>query len=199
MAAGVSVAPEAEQQQYQRVPELTTSADLLLSCHETMEEDEEEAVAPFGSPRQPRRPQQQDDSSTNAPPVKALRDMTLVEDDRILQNLLQMEKSSLPSAPDYFRFVQKDLRPPMRRIVAEWMLQVCQELQCQPEVFTLAMNYMDRFLARCRVRKASLQLLGSVCLMVASKFKETCPVLGERLIFYSDFSIGSEELKVGRK
>lgn len=133
----------------------------------------------------------------SAPPVMGFRDPALVRDDRVIQNMLRLEKKSLPSAPDYFRFVQtRDITPAMRKMVAEWMLQVCQELECQPEVFSMAMNYFDRFLACCRVRKSSLQLIGSVCLLVASKFKETNPILGERLIFYSDFSIGSEEIKV---
>ncbi len=141
------------------------------------------------------------DDGSCAPPVRALRDLVLRRDDRVLQNLLRAESRSLPTAPDYFRFVQRPqcVAPPMRKIVADWMLQVCQELQCQPEVFVLAMNYFDRFLARCRVTKGSLQLIGSVCLLLASKFKETCPILGEKLIFYSDFSIKSDEIKVRRQ
>ncbi|CAB4064458.1 CCND2 [Lepeophtheirus salmonis] len=128
-------------------------------------------------------------------PVKALNDPVLYKDDRILQNLLRLEENYLPSTPDYFKYVQKDISPPMRKIVGDWMLQLCQELSAAPEVFCLAMNYMDRFLSRCRVDKSKLQLVGAVCLLVASKFRETRPILGERLIFYTDFSITSEEIK----
>merc|ERR1719189_1326203 len=71
---------------------------------------------------------------------------------------------------------------------------VCQELGCQPEVFCMAMSYMDRFLAQCRVTKSKLQLLGSVCLLLSSKFKETCPIPGEKLIYYTDYSITSSEI-----
>lgn len=188
MAAGVSVpsedGPASRPASVRRVTDL---ADLR--CSEKFE-------APCSPMQQDKAPSE---SSSSAPPVRAFRDLTLVRDDRILHNLLRSERRSLPSAPDYFRFVQREIAPPMRKIVADWMLQVCQELQCQPEVFALAMNYFDRFLARCRVRKGTLQLLGSVCLLLASKFKETCPILGEKLIFYSDFSIGSDELKVGEK
>jgi len=133
------------------------------------------------------------------PPVRALRDLALVRDGgRVLRNLLRAEKKSLPSAPDYFRFVQRagEVSPSMRKVVAEWLLQVCQELQCQPEVFCLAMNYFDRFLSRLRVRKGVLQLIGSVCLLLASKFKESVPVQGERLIHFSDYSITADDIKV---
>ena len=130
------------------------------------------------------------------PPVHALRDSTIIKDIRVLRNLLKMEDSYLPGCPDYFKLVQKDLQISMRKIVADWMLQVCQELGCQPEVFCMAMSYMDRFLAQCRVTKSKLQLLGSVCLLLSSKFKETCPIPGEKLIYYTDYSITSAEITV---
>ena len=130
------------------------------------------------------------------PPVHALKDATIIKDIRVLKNLLKMEDNYLPGCPDYFKFVQKDLQISMRKIVADWMLQVCQELGCQPEVFCMAMSYMDRFLAQCRVTKSKLQLLGSVCLLLSSKFKETCPIAGEKLIYYTDYSITSAEITV---
>jgi hypothetical protein len=129
-------------------------------------------------------------------PVRAFTDWTLIRDDRVLQNLLKLEELYLPSTPDYFRYVQMEVTPSMRKIVADWMLQVCQELHSQPEVFCLAMNYMDRFLARCPVKKSQLQLVGSVCLLISSKFKETCPIPGEKIIFYTDYSITQQEIKV---
>ena len=87
----------------------------------------------------------------------------------------------------------------MRKIVTEWMLQVCQECRCNTDVFLLAVNFMDRFLARVQgVPKTRLQLIGTVCLLISSKFKETVPMSGERLIFYTDFSITAEELRVSK-
>ena len=133
---------------------------------------------------------------SSAPPVRSLRDSCLVTDLRVTSNLLRQERNSLPGTPDYLRTVQEGLQPQVRTVVIEWMLDVVRELQCQPEVFTLAVNYFDRFLAQCFVRKSSLQLLGCVCLLLASKFKEACPILGERLIYYSDFSINAQELHV---
>ena len=63
-------------------------------------------------------------------------------------------------------------------------------------LFALAVNVMDRFLCQCPVRKSQLQLVGSVCILIASKIREPCPIPGQTLIVYTDYSITSEELKV---
>jgi len=127
--------------------------------------------------------------------VRAQVDRTLTADDRVLINMIRNESRYLPGKPDYFRYVQADIKPHMRKIVSDWMLEVCQELCCQPEVFCLAMSLMDRFLARCRILKGQLQLLGAVCLFLASKFKETAPIPSEKLVMYTDFSVSLEEIK----
>ena len=59
-------------------------------------------------------------------PVKAFKDLRLLKDDRILKNLLRLEEESIPAIIDYLRNGQPDLSPSMRKIVADWMLQVCQ-------------------------------------------------------------------------
>lgn len=127
--------------------------------------------------------------------VKAQVDRTLTSDDRVLYNMVRNEHRYLPSNPDYFRSVQVEIKAHMRKIVADWMLEVCQELCCQPEVFCLAVNLMDRFLARCRLQKSQLQLLGAVCLFLSSKFKETAPIPSEKLVMYTDFSVTLEEIR----
>jgi len=127
--------------------------------------------------------------------VKAMVDKTLTSDSRVLHNMIKNEHRYLPSNPDYFRYVQREIRPHMRKIVSDWMLEVCQELSCQPEVFCLAVNLMDRFLARCRIQKSQLQLLGAVCLFLSSKFKETSPIPSEKLVMYTDFSVTLEEIR----
>ena len=54
---------------------------------------------------------------------------------------------------------------------------------------------MDRFLARVRIVKNQLQLLGATCLFLASKFKETCPITSEKLAMYTDFSVSPEDIR----
>nr|XP_042699844.1 G1/S-specific cyclin-D2 isoform X1 [Chrysemys picta bellii] len=127
------------------------------------------------------------------PMRRALPDPNLLYDDRVLHNLLTIEERYLPQC-SYFKCVQKDIQPFMRRMVATWMLEVCEEQKCEEEVFPLAMNYLDRFLAVVPTRKCHLQLLGAVCMFLASKLKETIPLTAEKLCIYTDNSIKPQEL-----
>ncbi|ELU00327.1 hypothetical protein CAPTEDRAFT_54530, partial [Capitella teleta] len=127
------------------------------------------------------------------PTKRAFLDPTLLKDCRVLRNLLAAEDKYQPS-PSYFQCVQTDIQPYMRKMVAAWMLEVCEEQKCEEEVFPLSMNYLDRFLSVVNIKRTQLQLLGSVCMFIASKLKETIPLSAEKLVTYTDRSITMEEL-----
>ena len=94
------------------------------------------------------------------------------------------------AATDYFSQVQNnELRPHMRKEVAHWMLEVCEAEHCQPEIFCLAINYLDRFLSLCKIAQSQLQLLASVCLLVACKVRGHVTLPASKLVEYSDFNL----------
>lgn len=55
---------------------------------------------------------------------RAFEDKVMLEDERVISNLLQMEERFLPSG-GYFTS-QPEVKPYMRREVAQWMLEVCE-------------------------------------------------------------------------
>ncbi|KAI1296543.1 G1/S-specific cyclin-D3 [Halotydeus destructor] len=116
-------------------------------------------------------------------------DKNLLESPKVLERLMSIEGHHLPPCPSkVYSNVQTKVQIHMRKILANWMLEVSEELECNNCVFPLAMNYVDRFLAIMTVNKEQLQLLGSVCLLVASKLRQSRPIHPETLVFYSDYS-----------
>ena len=87
----------------------------------------------------------------------------------------------------------------MRKIVSDWMLDVTSEQGCQPDVFPLAVNYLDRVLSRVAIKKSQFQLLAATCLFLASKLKETVPLPAEKLVVFADFSVTVEEITVNKQ
>ncbi|XP_039499448.1 G1/S-specific cyclin-D2 [Drosophila santomea] len=138
-------------------------------------------------------------ATTDEPPATdnvntAIGDPTLYSD-RCLENFLKVEEKHHKITDTYFS-IQKDITPPMRKIVAEWMMEVCAEENCQEEVVLLALNYMDRFLSSKSVRKTHLQILAAACLLLASKLREpSCRALSvDLLVVYTDNSIYKDDL-----
>lgn len=78
------------------------------------------------------------------------------------------------------------------------LLQVCEEQACEDQVFAVAINFLDRFLCACVVQRTQLQLLGAVCLLLASKLRQCRPLSIELLAYYTDYSVGAQEIKVRR-
>jgi len=60
-------------------------------------------------------------------PQRAFKDDELLDDPRVLQNLLDTEERYMPPTSNFL--FQKDLRPYMRKVVAEWMFEVCVDLK----------------------------------------------------------------------
>ncbi|SCV01055.1 LANO_0F09934g1_1 [Lachancea nothofagi CBS 11611] len=64
------------------------------------------------------------------------------------------------------------LRPSLRAILIDWLVEVHQKFQLLPETLYLAINVMDRFMSLRKVSMAKLQLLAVSSLLIAAKFEE---------------------------
>eukprot|EP00096_Caligus_rogercresseyi_P011784 TRINITY_DN4757_c0_g1_i1.p1 TRINITY_DN4757_c0_g1~~TRINITY_DN4757_c0_g1_i1.p1 ORF type:complete len:322 (-),score=118.79 TRINITY_DN4757_c0_g1_i1:278-1243(-) len=127
--------------------------------------------------------------------IKSYEDPALIGDFRVLQNVLLSNSSSGPSEVDYMSY-QSEVTASMRKIVTDWMLEVCEEEHCHGEVFHLSVTYLDRFLSATKdvVQKSNFQLLACACIFLASKFKESSPVIADKLSVYTDFAFSSREI-----
>merc|ERR1712045_1072956 len=91
--------------------------------------------------------------------------------------------------------IQTIIKPHMRKIVCDWMLEVCEDQGCVPHVLHTAINYLDTFLSSYHLDKKYFQSVGSGCLLLASKFTEVRPLSTEKLSLYTDRSVSPSELK----
>ncbi|KAK8750225.1 hypothetical protein OTU49_015322 [Cherax quadricarinatus] len=124
----------------------------------------------------------------------ASEDPTLTRDARVLDNMMQLQLFNVPPQ-NYFKHIQSDIQPYMRKVITRWMLEVCEEQACEDRVLVVAINFLDRFLCSCVVQRTQLQLLGSVCLLLASKLRQSRPLSVDLLAYYTDYSVSAEEIK----
>ncbi|XP_026810881.1 G1/S-specific cyclin-D2-like isoform X3 [Rhopalosiphum maidis] len=97
-------------------------------------------------------------------------DRTIFRDERAVKKLLETESQYVPGC-DYMAHSHSNLQPFMRRVVATWMLDVCEEQRCED------------------------QLTGAVCLLLASKVRQCTALSIELLCYYTENSVTPEEMR----
>ena len=63
-------------------------------------------------------------------------------------------------------------------------------------MFFLSVNILDRYLSKEKIDKSVLQLLGAVCMFIASKVTEVDPLDPLKLVIYTENSITVHEIMV---
>jgi cyclin-A len=89
---------------------------------------------------------------------------------------------------------QTHIKPYMRTILLDWLVEVAQEFKLQSDTLFLAVNYYDRYLSRVSVVPDQLQLVGVACLWVASKYEEIHPPTSKEFVAMTDGAYTMEQL-----
>lgn len=114
----------------------------------------------------------------------------------IFYHLYQRELQTLPSHNYLLKSTSKFyLRPSMRAILVDWLVEVHEKFQCHSETLFLAINLMDRFLSGNKVTMNRLQLLAVTSLFIAAKFEEVnLPKLAD-YAFITDGAASKSDIK----
>ncbi|CAL8363272.1 unnamed protein product [Lota lota] len=83
----------------------------------------------------------------------------------------------------------------MRGVLVDWLAEVAGEFKLSDESLYLAASYLDRFLSYTTlVKRTKLQLVGTVALMLASKFEEIYPPEMEAFVYITDGTYDQKQL-----
>ena len=114
---------------------------------------------------------EQDPRCQNPAFIETCDDQVLTEE-RILENLFTAEncyvKSNLKSVPHFFS--------EQRRLLTEWMLEICQVNQNSNQVFLSAVSILDNIPSWLLCKTSQLQSLAAACLCLSSKIRDPRPL-----------------------
>ncbi|KAL6950186.1 hypothetical protein ACO0QE_000862 [Hanseniaspora vineae] len=87
------------------------------------------------------------------------------------------------------------LRPSMRAILVDWLVQVHESFRLFPETLYLGVQIMDRFMALKKVSLSKLQLLAITSLFIAAKYEEVVLPKLEKYTYMTDNAYTDQQLK----
>ena len=111
------------------------------------------------------------------------------EEFNIMEYWLTTER---PPFPDYMKW--QPLRPSMRELLVNWLVQVHLKYKLDVEILYLSVSIIDRFLEQRTVPHTRLQLLGCAALLIASKHEDRCRLLADSLVRIAAGAFKKDEL-----
>lgn len=67
---------------------------------------------------------------------------------------------------------QPEINDRMRAVLIDWLVEVHQKFELNPETLYLTINIVDRYLAVKSTSRRDLQLVGVSAMLIASKYEE---------------------------
>ena len=89
---------------------------------------------------------------------------------------------------------QRSVQPQMRAVLVDWLVEVHQRFELEPQTLYLTVNYVDRYLAQVPVVIQRFQLVGVTALLIASKFEEIYPCDMDDLLYICERSYSKADL-----
>ena len=88
--------------------------------------------------------------------------------------------------PPTYMAAQPQINESFRAILIDWLASVTFSFKFEKDTLYLAVDIIDRFLTKKKVRKSELQLVGAAAFFVASKYEEVYPMYLEKLCYICD-------------
>jgi len=95
---------------------------------------------------------------------------------------------------EYIGNPQTDMRPNMRGILVDWLVEVADEYKLSPQTMYMGINLIDRSLCQFPVTRSKLQLLGCAAMLIAAKFEEIYAPSVEDFVYISDNTYTKEQI-----
>ena len=83
----------------------------------------------------------------------------------------------------------------MRTMMADWLIEVCEEYTLQRETYHMAMNFFDRYFSQARdIQSRQIQLIGTTCIFISAKIFEIYPPELAKFVDLTDGACTNQEL-----
>lgn len=111
----------------------------------------------------------------------------------ILLNMRKADKVHL-LPPDFLKWEQTDIKPMNRMYLIEWIIDVHRRFRLLPETLYTTVSLIDRFLSMQHISKRQLHILGTVALLICTKYEEIYPPDCRELQIVSEGKYSRSEL-----
>jgi len=109
----------------------------------------------------------------------------------IMEKLREQEDAS--KMRDFMK-IQEDVNTRMRCVLVDWLIEVHRKFKLSRPSYFLAINMVDRYLAKKSLKRTKLQLLGCTCLWIASKYHEIYAPEMDDFVYISDKAFSDEQM-----